>query len=690
MSSPAAPTPVMSLPELPRTVDAVSPQPSWLERAAGAVRALANRPVSLFLVLLTLNALAMPYAGITHDARLYAFQVLNRMDGGAFHEDLFFAYGSQDQFSLFSPVLAPLGRLFGLETTFFVVYVLGNGLFILAMQRLLRALIADGLVSTLALFYLVATPVSFAGLDVFHINETFLTPRIFATALTLFGLERLWSRRYGTALVLLVLGCLLHPLMAIGGVLIFGGFTAVQALNRLLVSILAVVVALAGVAVLAIPSLGYAIFGKMDGEWLELVWVASPYCFPLDWTGRDWVQIAVSIAVVLAAAHRMRPNDPRLAWFLGIVALVGLVGLAASVAANVFGYRLLLQAQPYRALWLVQLLQPLLTLWLADQLRKQTPEALRFGAVLLVGSLGLALYQWPEWPLFVCAVLLGLLVVGDRSRVGVIGAVSLVAVLMGIALWREVLLVSQADQLLKLVDGWDYCRLLPLHLGPLVWIVLTVAGLIFLRGGNFGHGFQMVCAVVVLAMHLLPVLTMHSRYYLEHYARDDADIRFVAAFLNEHCPEGDQPPTIYWSNGRFDAIWLQLHACSYFAQHHQIQGSLFSRETGIEGRRRAGIVQRFEMEQVRHDQAVTPAHWLQHLQVLFQSDLQPDPPTWVDFDAVCGDTKIDYAVLPHAFDGLAAASNGRVFIYDCKYLRKMFAAGLKAGSSANSAKQASR
>src|SRR5438874_1165283 len=95
--------------------------PTWSDRAFEAIGKLAAPPWSLLLVLLAVNALARPYAGITHDARLYSAQVLNQIDPTVYGDDIFFRYGSQDQFSIFSRFVAPVVRLLGLETAFFLL-----------------------------------------------------------------------------------------------------------------------------------------------------------------------------------------------------------------------------------------------------------------------------------------------------------------------------------------------------------------------------------------------------------------------------------------------------------------------------------------------------------------------------------------------------------------------------------------
>src|SRR4051794_25767600 len=107
----------------------------WSDRALQALYSLAARPLSFLLALLAINAVARPYAGITHDARLYSVQVLNLLDPTAYGDDLFFRYGSQDQFSIFSRVVAPGVDWLGLETTFFLLYLVFNSLLILGLKR---------------------------------------------------------------------------------------------------------------------------------------------------------------------------------------------------------------------------------------------------------------------------------------------------------------------------------------------------------------------------------------------------------------------------------------------------------------------------------------------------------------------------------------------------------------------------
>src|SRR5947207_3334034 len=92
----------------PPALDQATMPQSWWSRATRTLEQLGTRPWTLVALLLALNALARPYVGLRHDSQMYCAQVLNRVEPGAYADDLFFRYGSQDQFSAFSALAAPL------------------------------------------------------------------------------------------------------------------------------------------------------------------------------------------------------------------------------------------------------------------------------------------------------------------------------------------------------------------------------------------------------------------------------------------------------------------------------------------------------------------------------------------------------------------------------------------------------
>ena len=334
-----------------------APLPAWLTRAADGIRQLADRPWTLFCLLLAMNALARPCYATAHDAHLYSLQALNQAEPGSYADDVFLRFGSQDQFSIFSRLMGPTVALLGVRTAFFLGYLVFNALFIFALFRLVRALIDDPVIATLSLIYLVTAPLSYGGFDIFTVHEQFFTPRIVGMAFTMFALERMLRQHFVQALVLLIAGSLMHPLMAFGGVMIWAGYVACTFLPTRVFAGLLIAALLGLTAILSIHDVGTRLFGPMDDDWHQMIRLAVGYNYPDTWTFKDWLNVAVSIAVPIAACVSLDHGDPQRRQLLAIVALAGIVGLIATVAASFLPYALLLQGQPYRVLWILKVFQ---------------------------------------------------------------------------------------------------------------------------------------------------------------------------------------------------------------------------------------------------------------------------------------------------------------------------------------------
>src|SRR5436190_8917324 len=112
------------------TVPTTGPTPT--QRLGGLLDRLAANRFALWCLLMVLNALAAPYQGLHHDARLYAAQVSERIWPGSYGDDLYLRYGSQDRYSVFTPLIAPLVAALGVTHSFLIVYLLCKGLFLWA------------------------------------------------------------------------------------------------------------------------------------------------------------------------------------------------------------------------------------------------------------------------------------------------------------------------------------------------------------------------------------------------------------------------------------------------------------------------------------------------------------------------------------------------------------------------------
>jgi hypothetical protein len=609
-------------------------------------------------------------------------QAQNRVEHGAYDDDLFFRYGSQDTYSIFSPLAAPLVAGFGVRWGFFLLYVLGNALFILALLRFVRALLPDALLSSLSLIFLVVTPIPYGGAGSFRVMEPFTTPRLLAAAAVLFALERLLCGRYLLALPLLAAACLIHPLMTFGGLLVPGLCAALRFLSPRLLLVCGGLGVAATAAVLAYPPLGWRLFGRMDDDWLRVVYLVSPYLFPSQWGLDEWLQVVVAQVVVTVSAAAVYRRDARRGAFLAAVALVALAAVVATFVGGELGYRLLLQGQPYRFLWLVRLMQVPLTVRLAAHLYQRGDERSRLLAVGLLSTLTPSVYCPPELVFGAgCLLVLGLLLRGlevgradeapaTRPPWSLLVAVSLGVGLAGGAIFREAVVLAALPGLAGKITALDCFRVVLATLGPALWGALALGGLLAVRRRfGLGPGARLALAATFLLLQLVPFLVTNTAAYRRLRPQEADDVQFVAGFLRDNGRAEGRPPRLYWPDGELEVVWLELGATSYFAQHHQVQGAVFNRETALEGERRARVVRRFELERLRKDRDVIHPRWARNMTRLY--DVAPEDviPTRADLDALCQEEMADYAVLAEDFAGLAVASNGHVYIYDCRRLR---------------------
>jgi hypothetical protein len=331
-------------------------------------------------------ALSHSYRGLFHDAGLYALQALARLHPDSLAEDVFLKFGSQDGFTVWSPVYAAVSRLLGVE--------LAGATLTLALQWALLAgawMLARAVMPlSMAMFgvaVLIAVPGDYGSDRIFTCIEPFLTPRMAGEALVLGSLAAaLWQRK-ALAVSLGIAGVLVHPIMAMAGacalVLLYLGkskplFTGGAAIVGFIALATAAFVMPAGE------------WGRFDAHWLALVENRSPYLFIAHWQIDDWSRAAVTLAT-LGVGFRVLPNDR--ARTLSLIALTTvLTGLALTfVACDLLHLVFLTQLQPWRWQWLGTVVAAVLlpeivrTLWQNAATEEQTTEQ-RTTALLLISA----------------------------------------------------------------------------------------------------------------------------------------------------------------------------------------------------------------------------------------------------------------------------------------------------------------
>jgi len=636
----------------------LSPTAAAAPRLTRLLRDLAARPVRLWALALLGNALWMPYVGIRHDAILYAAQAINTCDG-RFGGDLFFAYGSQSKYSLAPQLLAVAYAAFGVDWAFFLGSVASSAVLIAAFTAFFRRLLGPTELFPLAVLWSACCPVACADGLILHVNESFLTTRPVAAALGLFALERLLAGRWVAFAVLGGVALALHPLVA-APVGLVGTAYAVARSGRRGWAAVGVATA-AGFALLAVPGLPAKLFGPMSAVWRGQVIAVMPFCNPLEWAAADWQRLAVAAGASLAFA-RLRRGSPA-ATLAAAATLVAAVGVALTGIAVGADARLLFQGQPYRWVWVAEVLGGPLALVVGAHLWAAGPRARAGGLTLALAAAGLPLTNPPGLVLAAAAAA----VAGYAAR-RIVGWGPWPAAVVAAA---AALLSADALHLCQLaiaLDAEPWAQspefevrgmLVSEQVGPLARLASALAVGAGLRRARLPRGLAVgVLVAAGLAAQLAFWQVGRTEWARREFVTDAPDTTFVEDYLARTGAAGAKRPCVYMVAARPKWLWFDLDCDGYFLRC-QCSGITFSESGAAECIRRGHLVLPFELAMAYDSSGWEP---------YFGTEPPRAEPTAANFAALAAEPGLDVVVLRQEFPG-SMATNGRVFVYDLRAAR---------------------
>ncbi len=302
---------------------------------------------ALGLALVLLWSLTHRYAGLGGDAELYAFQAMARLHPNL-TGDLYLRYGSQDQYTVFSPLYAAMIGALGLPDAALLLTFVFKLAFFTAAWFLARRFAGLSL-SFLAVSLLIIVSGRYGAFSVFHYAEDWVTARSPAEALVLAAVAmQVRGHRVG-ALTVGAAALFLHPLMALPGVLLVLCLSVPRriALGGAVAGV-AATLGLAAYAVLAAKPAG--ILAVMDPAWLEVVRERSKFLLLQTWSRDDW---NITLRPLLSLALLSLALEDAAGRKLCVAALlVGTAGLAVALIASFVGpVAVLLQGQAWRWVW---------------------------------------------------------------------------------------------------------------------------------------------------------------------------------------------------------------------------------------------------------------------------------------------------------------------------------------------------
>ena len=518
-----------------------------------------------------------PYAGIVHDSRLYVAQALHALHPEVFGRDLFFAFGSQDDFSVYSRLFAPLLDRVGPSAAVMLVVVIGQALWLSGAAAMAVRLAPQRSAAVAGLVLVAVMPASYGGWNIFTYGEGFATPRLLAEGIGLWALWALTGGRLLWASALVVVAGLLHPLVAASALCVGFCYVVLQDWRWLLLGV-AGVAAAAGLAIAGIAPFD-GLLRTMDSEWLGLVEQRNIDLFPALWQPKDWGHVVTTAALAMAAVVVLSGWRRRLL-LAGTVA--GLGGLAATyVGADVLHNAFLIQIQIWRTLWLMQVFAYLGAGCLFVRLWQLQEDGLALIALIVFAWLaGLALE--PVASAAIAAFSLVLAVMRLRGNAKPLPSVATMSVIILAGAAVGFLVVCRVIVLKGWIAAIPDAAALWGNLGHFTLIeavfIATLAVAIYrLRPDTARMALPAASLVLVLA-------SIAGWYRCAPWDRVLASAHPIAVFDAVLAPDAQ----VYWEND-VRGPWLLLRRPSYFSRV-QGAGIEFERRTALAYRDRANVV----------------------------------------------------------------------------------------------------
>lgn len=505
-----------------------------------------------------------PYMGVVHDARLYLIQTLQLIDPANWRDDLFFKYGTQGSYSIFSNGYRFLVSALGISRADQVALLAGSALWLAGLSALTCTILKRPNERIAAACGIIAFSTGYGGLNIFHYSEPFVTPRLFAEAAVMGSLALAIQGRYVWGSALIFLALIIHPLMAISGI----GILAVHILRQHRWARIALSLAL----LISMVCVGLAIgpFARArelyDTTWFQIVEQRNSVAMISAWSAADYARmiatfLALGAFLTVASARELR-------FIISLLVAATLSCTVSFLGADLIHNVLITNIQLWRIMWIVSLASNALILLLLLRSSGTDRWALTVAATfsfLPQFLLGLSLVA----PFFVILCLLWVLrkkLPSSQARaiatwaILILAAISLVS--MAIALYLQITADHHLGQ----------------HLSSLTLAatILLGLGLATRRSPNKWLGV-LVAITLAASVARLDQRTPWNRYVYE----PESDVGFSKFLANSG--------QTYWEGMGTEALWFKARKQSYYSC---VQGSesIFFRAEALEWSRRESIL----------------------------------------------------------------------------------------------------
>lgn len=302
------------------------------------------------------------YGGLRHDAIMYTMQGLAHVHPNLWAHDVYLRFGSQDRYTIFGSVYALLIQWLGLERGAALFTAAGELAFFVTAWRLARLLLPERQ-ALMGLFLLIALPGAYGNGVIFHVVEDFVTPRLLAEALALATVLNWLQGRRLLACLCAAAGLLVHPIMSVAGIGICLWLSLVLPRPRVAATLGILCLA----ALLLVGRLASGPPLRFDDFWFYVSPAQLDYLLVGRWDIYAWGVAVVPLIVLLAGSALIDSQPARRLAQAGLG--IGVVGLVvSSIGGDLLHLVLIVQGQPWRCLWLSDVIAVLLLPLIAQRL----------------------------------------------------------------------------------------------------------------------------------------------------------------------------------------------------------------------------------------------------------------------------------------------------------------------------------
>lgn len=324
------------------------------------MQGLLEKKFFLFIAGLLCFFTVVRYHGFYEDAGRYLLQVVNYLYPERFIDDVPFMFGNQDSFTFFSPLMAVVYGLVGVNYGAIVMTFVFQSAWCIGLICLLYRWCSQFAKQTwsLPIFIICISTLIFklygCG-SYFPIIDGILVARFVAEIFMLFGFAWFFYTNRYISLMFFIAGCFIHPLMAGWGLPVWLFYYYPR--SKIPILFCAII----------FPLTAFLHFGTLD--FLPKEWLDRPLCYAPNVED----MIIHALLLIFWASMGRFIKDSRISNLSRNIFCVCFIGLFWQYVGISMEHVFLIQVQPYRVQWLCIILAfPVMTIFVYEQRKGST------------------------------------------------------------------------------------------------------------------------------------------------------------------------------------------------------------------------------------------------------------------------------------------------------------------------------